>query len=109
MSRAIGNQFVRSERAEMVQVGIQRASQGRTVVDEADPCMTPAMDSPLVAFGLAEPSFQVQIVARQFIDRAQKQPRQNAGHQSHHVLGERVIRLGEALAKFLKLAAPVLL
>jgi hypothetical protein len=78
-------------------------------VDQSDPCMTPAMDSPFVAFGLAKPSFQVQIVAWQFIDRAQKQPRQKTGHQSHHVLGERVWLLGEVLAKFLKLAPAVLL
>ena len=71
--------------------------------------MTPAMDSPLVAFGLAKPSFQVQIVSRQFIDWALKQPRQKAGHQSHQVLGERVWLLGEVLAKFLKLAATILL
>jgi hypothetical protein len=70
--------------------------------------MTPAMDSPLVAFGLAKPSFQVQIVSRQFIDRAPKQPRQKAGHQSHQVLGERVLLLGEALAEFLKVTATVL-
>lgn len=93
----------------MVQVGVQRAGQGRPLVDQSDSCMTPAMDSPLVAFGLAKPSLQVQIVSRQFIDRAQKQSRQKTGHQSHHVLGERVWLLGEVLAKFLKLAATVLL
>ena len=93
----------------MVQVGVQRAGQGRSLVDQADSCMTPAMDSPLVAFGLAKPSLQVQIVSRQFIDRAQKQPRQKTGHQSHHVLGERVWLLGEVLAKLLKIAATVLL
>ena len=26
----------------MVQVGIQRTSQGRALVDQSDPCMTPA-------------------------------------------------------------------
>jgi hypothetical protein len=71
--------------------------------------MTPAMDSPLVAFGLAKPSFQVQIVSRQFIDRAEKQARQKAGHQFEQILGERVCLLGEALAKFLKRTATVLL
>jgi len=71
--------------------------------------MTPAMDSPLVAFGLAKPSFQVQIVSRQFIDRSQKQPRQKAGHQSRHVPGERVMLLGKSSAEFLKLTTTVLL
>lgn len=93
----------------MVQVGVQCASQGRALVDQSHPCMTPAMDSPLVAFGLAKPSFQVQIVSRQFINRAQKQPRQKAGHQSRHVLGERVMSLGEGLLELLKLTATVLL
>ena len=105
----IGSQFGRGERAEMVQVRVQRASQRRALVDQSHSCMTPPMDSPLVAFGLAKPSLQVQIVARQFIDRPQKQPRQKADHQSRHVLGERVLLLGEALAEFLKLTATVLL
>ena len=71
--------------------------------------MTPAMNSPLVAFRLAEPSFQIQIVSRQFIDRAQKQPRQKAGHQSRHVPHERLLLLGESSAEFLKLTASILL
>jgi hypothetical protein len=74
-------------------------------MDQSDSGVTSAVDSPLVAFGLAKPSFQVQIVSRQFIDRAEKQPRQKAGHQLHQVLGERVLLLGEAVAKFLKLLA----
>ena len=91
----------------MVQVGVQRASQRWAPMDQADPGMTPAMDSPLVAFGLAKPSFQVQVVSRQFIDRAEKQPCQKAGHQFRQVLGERVLLLGEVLAKLHKLLAPV--
>ena len=91
----------------MVQVSVQRASQGRALVDQSDPRMMPAVDSPLVAFGLAKPPFQIQIVSRQFIDRTQKQPRQKAGHQPHQVLGERILLLGEALAKFLELTATV--
>lgn len=105
----IGRQFGRGECAKMVQVGVQRASQGRAVEDQSDSGMTPAMDSPRVAFGLAKPAFQVQIVSRQFIDRAQKQPRQKAGHQSGQVLDERILLLGEALAELLKLMATVLL
>lgn len=105
----IGRQFVGGERAEMVEVGIQCASQARALMDQSDPCMTPAMDSPLVAFGLAKPTFQVQIVSRHVIDRAQKQARQKAAHQSRQVLGERVFLLGEILAEFLKRTAAVLL
>jgi hypothetical protein len=69
--------------------------------------MAPAMDSPFVAFGLAKPPFQVQVVSRQFIDRASKQPRQKAGHQSGQVPGERVLLPGESAAKFLKRTAAV--
>ena len=93
----------------MVEVGIQRTSQARALMDQSDPGMTPAMDSPLVAFGLAKPAFQVQIVSRHVIDWAQKQSRQKADHQSRQVLGERVFLLGESLAEFLKRAAAVLL
>ena len=93
----------------MVQVSVQHASQGRPLANDSRPGMMPPMDSPLVAFGLAKPSFQVQIVSRQFIDRAQKQTRQKTCHQSHQVLGERVWLLGEVLAKFIKLTATVFL
>jgi len=93
----------------MVQVGVQRGSQGRAPVDQPDPRMTPTVDSPLMAFGLAKPPFQVQIVSWQLIDRPQKQPRQKAGHQSRHVPGEGVMLLGESSAEFLKLAATILL
>ena len=93
----------------MLQVGVQRASQGRPLVNQSRPGMMAPMDSPLVAFGLAKPPFQVQIVSRQFIDRAHKQTRQKAGHQSHQVLGERVWLVGEILTKFLKLTATVVL
>ena len=93
----------------MVQVGVQRANQGRAPVDQFDPRMTPAMDSPRVAFGLAKPAFQVQIVAWQLIVRAHKQPHQKAGHQSGQVLSERVRLLRESLLELLKLTATVLL
>ena len=71
--------------------------------------MTPAMDSPLVPFGLAKPAFQVQIVSRHVIDRAQKQPRHKAGHQFRQVLDEQAFLPGELLAEFLKRTAAVLL
>ena len=93
----------------MVQVGVQRGSQGRASVDQSDPRMTPAMDSPLVAFGLAKPPFQVDIVSRQLIDRPHKQPPQKAGHQSRHVPREGIMLFGESSAEFLKLTATVLL
>ena len=94
----IGSQFGRSERAEMVQVSVQHASQGRPLANDSRPGMMPPMDSPLVAFGLAKPSFQVQIVSRQFIDRAQKQTRQKTCHQSHQVLGDHHLFIGRVLA-----------
>lgn len=91
----------------MVQVGVQRASQRRPPVDQANPRMTPAMDPALVPLGLAKPSFQVQIVSWQLIDRAQEQSREKAGHQFGHVLGKRVLLLDEALAELLELTATV--
>jgi hypothetical protein len=92
----------------MVQMRIQRGGQGRASADQSHPCMTPAMDAPGVAFGLTKPPFQVQIVARQVIERTDKQARQKAGHQSRHVLGERVVLPGESAAEFLKLTATLL-
>ena len=87
-----GSPFGRDERVERLLVGVQLASQGRALADQLDPCL--AMDSPLVTFGLAKQSFQVQIVSRRFIDRAQKQPRQKAGHQPHHVLTSNSAKVG---------------
>jgi len=109
LSAAIGRQFGCGERAEMVQVGVQRANQGWASVDDSDPRVTTAVDAPRVAFGLAKPAFQVQIVAWQLIDRAQKQSHQKAGHQSGQVLRERVRLLGESLLELLELTATILL
>jgi len=69
----------------------------------------PTVDSPLVAFGLAKPSFQFEIVSRQFIDRSQEQPGQKTRHQARQVPNERVRLPREVLAEFLKGAATVLL
>jgi hypothetical protein len=107
LSGVIWRQLGCSEWAEMVQVSVQRASQRRALLDQSHSGMTSAMNSPLVPFGLAKPSFQVQVVARQFIGQAQKQAREKAGHQSHYVLGERVRLLGEAVAEFLILTATI--
>jgi hypothetical protein len=71
--------------------------------------MMSPMDSPLMTFGLAKPSLQVQIVSRQLIERADKQSRQEAGHQGRHVLGERVLLPRELSAEFLKRTSTVLL
>lgn len=105
----VGCQFNRAERAEMVQMSVERASQGRPLVDQAHSRMTPTVDSPRVTFGQPKPALQIQIVSRQFIDRPQKQPRQKAGHQFHQMLGERSLLLREFLAEILKLATTVLL
>ena len=105
----VWDEFLCGEGAEVVQVGVQRRSQGRALEDQPDSRMTPTVDSPLMAFGLAEPPFQVQIVPRQFIHRAQKQPRQKSDHQPRHVLRQRIALAGEASLEFLKLAAAVLL
>jgi hypothetical protein len=109
LSAVIGDEFGRGERAEMMQVGVQRANQRWASVDDSDTCVTPAVDAPRVAFGLAKPAFQVQIVAWQLIDWAQKQSRQKAGHQSGQVLSERVRLLGESLLELLERTATVLL
>lgn len=109
LSGAVRRQFSRAERAEMVQMSVQRASQGRPLVDQAHSRMTPTVDSPRMAFGRPKPAFQIQIVSRQFIDRPQKQPRQKTGHQFRQMLGERALLLRELLAEFFKLAATVLL
>ncbi len=71
--------------------------------------MTPAMNSPLMTLGSAKPPLQVQVASRQFIERADKQSRQEAGHRGRHVLGERRPLPRELSAEFLKRTATVLL
>lgn len=90
-------------------MGVQRASQGRPLVDQSHSRMTPTVDSPLVTFGQSKPALQIQIVSRQLIDRPQKQARQKAGHQFHQMLGERPLLLREFLAEILKPATTVVL
>jgi hypothetical protein len=78
-------------------------------VDEPDACVRPAVNTPFMAFGLAEPPFQIQVVARQFVRRAQEEARPKAVHQPGQVAGERVSLLGEPSPEFLERAAAFLL
>lgn len=93
----------------MVQVGIQGGGECWASIDQPDPCMTSPVNSSLMAFGLTEPPLQFQIVVRQFLERAEEQSRQKAGHQGCQVPGERVLLTREPSAEFLELTATVLL
>jgi hypothetical protein len=70
--------------------------------------MTATMNPPLVTLRLAEPPFQVQVVVRQSVDRANEQPGHEADHQLHEVLRERSLLLGELLLELFKLATSLI-
>jgi hypothetical protein len=91
----------------MVNVGVEGEGQRRAFVDEPYSSMTSAMDPSLMAFGLAEPPFQVEVVLGQIGDGTHKQPCQKASHELRHVLADRIRLLGESPLEFLKLAATV--
>ncbi len=90
-------------------MGIQRGGEGRASVDQPDPCMMSPMDSPLMPFRLTKPPLQVQVVSRQFIERANKQSRREAGHQGRHVQGERIFLPRELSAEVVKRMSTVVL
>jgi hypothetical protein len=89
----------------MVEMSVKRRRKGRSLLHEPYPGMASAVDSSLVAFGLAEPPFQVQVVLGHVGERTDKQPSHEAGHQFGHVLAERTRQFGESPSEFLKLAA----
>ena len=90
----------------MVHVGVERQDQGGPLLDEPDARMTAAVNPPLMTLGLAEPSFQVQVVVRQVGDGAYEQPGHEADHQLHEVPRDRVLLLGESLLELVKRATP---
>lgn len=93
----------------MVQVGVQRRSQGRAVMDQPGPRMTPAMDSPGMAFGLAKPPFEIQVVLGRIVLIPHKQPGKKAAHEPRHVPGKWVFLSGESSLEFPKFATTILL
>ena len=89
----------------MVEVSVKRWREGRPLLHEPYPRMASAVDSSLVAFGLTEPPFQVQVVLGHVGERTDKQPSHEAGHEFGHVLAERTQLFGESPLEFFKLAA----
>ena len=108
MSGTVGDQIVCDEWLGMVHVGIEREDQSRALLDKPNAGMAAAVNPPFMAFRLAEPAFQIQIVFGQVRDGAYEQPGHEADHQLHEVLRDRLPLPGESPLKLAKLAAPLL-
>ena len=72
-------------------MSVQGQQQAGTFLNDADTGMFVSVDASFVAFGLSEPTFQIEIVLRQLgIITADKQARLETGHDFAHVLRERI-------------------
>ena len=91
----IGQQFGGVERRRMPQMGIQGRHQRGAFQHDADAGVTTPVNAALMALGLSEPAFQVQIVAGQVrVVGADEQPRRETGHRPGHLSGDGVRRVG---------------
>jgi len=101
--RGIRQQVVGVERRRMPQMGIQGRHQRRTFQNDTHAGVTTPVNAALMALGLSEPAFQVQIVAGQVrVVGADEQPRRETGHRSGHLSGDGVRRVGQGLLETLE-------
>ena len=76
----------------MLSMGIEGQQQRGPLLDETDASMSMAVNAALVAFGLSEPAFQVEVVLRPVCRVIpHKETGLKARHHLAHVLPDRVI------------------
>jgi len=76
----------------MLSMGIEGQQQRGPLLDETDASMSMAVNAALVAFGLSEPAFQVEVVLRPVCRVSpHKETGLKARHHLAHVLPDRVI------------------
>jgi hypothetical protein len=87
---------------------VEGQQQRRAFLDEADPGVAVAMNAALMAFGLSEPPFKVEVVLRQVpLLSPDEQPRGKARHHTAHVVPHRISALLELRLHGLKLCLPL--
>ena len=87
---------------------IQCEDQCRPVLDDANPRVAMAVNSPLVALGQAEPAFKLEIVLDlRELSLADEQAAQEADHQRDHVPANRIVIPLESIDQLLKLLLAV--
>ena len=92
----------------MRHVRVQCEDQCRPVLDDANPRVAMTVNSPLVAFGQAEPTLKIEIVLDLFeLSLADEKAAQEADHQRGHVLANRIVIPLESIDQRLKLLLAV--
>src|SRR5271166_3739735 len=88
----------------MRHVRVQCEDQRRPVLDDSNPRVAMTMDSPLVAFGQAEPPLKIEIVPdRLELSRADEKAAQEAEHQRGHLVANRIVMPLESIDQLLEL------
>ena len=92
----------------MCHVRVQCQDQCRPVLDDSNPRVAMTMDSPLVAFGQAEPPLKIEIVPdRLELSRADEKAAQEAEHQRGHLVANRIVMPLESIDQLLELLLAV--
>ena len=88
---------------------VQCEDQCRPVLDDSHSRVAMTVNSSLMAFGQAEPSFKIEIVL-DFLElaRADKKAGQKADHQHGHVLANRILIPLESIDQLLELLLAIL-
>ena len=99
----VGQQIVHFEPLRMAQVGVQGRQQRGAFQHDSHASMASPVNAALMALGLSEPSFQIQIVAGQVqVVGADEQPRGETGHRRGHLSGDGIRIVGQGLADTLE-------
>ena len=93
----------------MCNVRVQCEDQRWAVLDDTNPRVAMTVNSPLVAFGQAEPSLKIEIVFDLFeLSLADEKPGQEADHQRGHVLANRILIPLESIDQCFELRLAIL-
>jgi hypothetical protein len=88
----------------MRQMRVKGQQQCGAFLHEAHPSVPVAVDAALVPFGLSKPTLQIEVVLRHVrLFLSHKQPGGKAGHDTAHMLPDRIMALLELLLQDLKL------
>jgi len=101
---ALGPSIRTRERLWMRQMRVEGQQQCGAFLHEAHPSVPVAVDAALVPFGLSKPTLQIEGVLRHVrLFLSHKQPGGKAGHDTAHLLPDRIMALLALLLQDLKL------
>ena len=99
----VGQQIVHFKPLRMAQMGIQGRQQRGAFQHDSYASMASPVNAALMALGLSEPAFQVQIVSGQVrVVGADEQPRGETGHRPGHLSGDGIRIVGQGLTETLE-------